>query len=102
MYTWILVAGALNSFIDACGIGSNDLANSFGTTYGSKVLTVFQIIILASIFEFSGALVLGSPVTNTLAGSISNVTYFKAQPYVCTECYVRLQGPVLGFTLQPI
>jgi sodium-dependent phosphate transporter len=82
MYTWILVAGALNSFIDACGIGSNDLANSFGTTYGSKVLSVFQIIILASIFEFSGAMVLGSPVTNTLAGSISNVAYFKAQPYV--------------------
>ncbi len=82
MYTWILVAGALNSFIDACGIGSNDLANSFGTTYGSKVLSVFQIIILASIFEFSGAMLLGSPVTNTLAGSISNVAYFKAQPYV--------------------
>jgi sodium-dependent phosphate transporter len=82
MYTWILVAGALNSFIDACGIGSNDLANSFGTTYGSKVLTVFQIIILASIFEFTGAMVLGSPVTNTLAGSISNVAYFKSQPYV--------------------
>ena len=82
MYTWILVAGALNSFIDACGIGSNDLANSFGTTYGSKVLTVTQIIILASIFEFSGALLLGSPVTNTLAGSISNVAFFKAQPYV--------------------
>jgi sodium-dependent phosphate transporter len=82
MYTWILVAGALNSFLDACGIGSNDLANSFGTTYGSKVLTVPQIIILASIFEFLGAMVLGSPVTNTLAGSISNVTYFKSQPYV--------------------
>lgn len=71
------MAGAINSFIDACGIGSNDLANSFGTTYGSKVLTVAQIIGLASIFEFSGALVLGSPVTNTLAGSISNVAYFK-------------------------
>ena len=82
MYTWILIAGAINSFIDACGIGSNDLANSFGTTYGSKVLSIFQIVILASIFEFSGALVLGSPVTNTLAGSISNVTYFKSQPYV--------------------
>ena len=82
MYTWILVAGALNSFLDACGIGSNDLANSFGTTYGSKVLTVPQIILLASIFEFLGAMVLGSPVTNTLAGSISNVTYFKSQPYV--------------------
>jgi solute carrier family 20 (sodium-dependent phosphate transporter) len=43
MYTWILVAGAFNSFIDACGIGANDLANSFGTTYGSKVLSVAQI-----------------------------------------------------------
>ena len=82
MYTWILVTGALNSFIDACGIGANDLANSFGTTYGSKVLTVPQIIGLASVFEFAGAMVLGSPVTNTLAGSISNVAFFKSQPYV--------------------
>jgi solute carrier family 20 (sodium-dependent phosphate transporter) len=82
MYTWILVAGAINSFIDACGIGANDLANSFGTTYGSKVLTVPQIIGLASVFEFTGAMVLGSPVTNTLSGSISNVAFFKSQPYV--------------------
>jgi solute carrier family 20 (sodium-dependent phosphate transporter) len=82
MYTWILVTGALNSFIDACGIGANDLANSFGTTYGSKVLSVAQIIGLASVFEFTGAMVLGSPVTNTLAGSISNVAFFKSQPYV--------------------
>jgi sodium-dependent phosphate transporter len=82
MYTWILVTGALNSFIDACGIGANDLANSFGTTYGSKVLSVPQIIGLASVFEFTGAMVLGSPVTNTLAGSISNVSFFKSQPYV--------------------
>ena len=82
MYTWILGAGAINSFIDACGIGANDLANSFGTTYGSKVLTLTQIVGLASVFEFSGAMLLGAPVTNTLAGSISNVAYFKSQPYV--------------------
>lgn len=82
MYTWILVAGAINSFIDACGIGANDLANSFGTTFGSKVLTLTQIVGLASVFEFSGAMLLGAPVTNTLAGSISNVAFFKSQPYV--------------------
>ena len=58
MYTWILVAGAINSFIDACGIGANDLANSFGTTFGSKVLTLTQIVGLASVFEFSGAMLL--------------------------------------------
>ena len=82
MYTWILVVGALNSFLDACGIGSNDLANSFGTIYGSKVLSVRNIILLAAVCEFAGAMLLGSSVTNTLAGSISNVSYFKSQPYV--------------------
>ena len=82
MYTWIFVCGILNSFLDACGIGSNDLANSFGTTYGSKVLSVRQIVILAAICEFAGAMLLGSSVTSTLAGSISNVSFFKAQPGV--------------------
>jgi sodium-dependent phosphate transporter len=82
MYTWIFAVGILNSFLDACGIGSNDLANSFGTTYGSKVLTVRQIVILAAICEFAGAMLLGSSVTSTLAGSISNVSFFKAQPGV--------------------
>ena len=82
MYTWIVVAGAINSFFDACGIGSNDLANSFGTTFGSKVLTLTQIVGIASVCEFSGAMLLGAPVTNTLAGSISNVAFFKSQPYV--------------------
>jgi len=82
MYLWILIAGGINSFIDACGIGANDLANSFGTTFGSKVLTMTQIVGLASVCEFSGAMLLGAPVTNTLAGSISNVSFFKSQPYV--------------------
>jgi sodium-dependent phosphate transporter len=82
MYTWIFVVGIINSFLDACGIGSNDLANSFGTVYGSKVLSVRQIILLAGVCEFAGAMLLGSSVTNTLAGSISNVAYFKTQPYI--------------------
>ena len=82
MYQWILIAGGINSFLDAGGIGANDLANSFGTTYGSKVLTMTQIIGIASVCEFSGAMLLGAPVSNTLAGSISNVAFFKSQPYV--------------------
>ncbi len=82
MYTWIFAVGIINSFLDACGIGSNDLANSFGTTYGSRVLTVRQIVFLAAICEFAGAMLLGSSVTSTLAGSVSNVSYFKSQPGV--------------------
>lgn len=82
MYLWIVIAGGINSFLDACAIGSNDLANSFGTVFGSKVLNLYQIIGIASVCEFTGAMLLGSSTTSTIAGSISNVAYFANQPYV--------------------
>ena len=52
MYTWIFVCGILFAFYNAWGGGANDCANSFATSVGSKVLTLKQAIIIASIFEF--------------------------------------------------
>ena len=81
LYTWILVVGAINSFLDACGIGMNDMANSFGTIYGSKVLNKWQIVLLAACCEFTGALVLGKNVIGTISGGIARIDYFKYDPY---------------------
>lgn len=80
-YEWILVTGAINAFFDACGIGANDMANSFGTVYGSKVLNKWQIVALASVCEFTGAMVLGKAVTKTISSGITNVALFKYNPY---------------------
>ena len=57
-------------------IGGNDVANSFATSVGAKALTLRQVIVIASICEFSGAMLLGSKVTATIKESI-----------VVGECY---------------
>lgn len=56
---WLVVVGFLTAFVLAFGIGANDVANSFGTSVGSKVLTVRQACILATVFEIAGAVLIG-------------------------------------------
>ena len=57
---WILVIGFIVAFVLAFGIGANDVANSFGTSVGSKVLTLRQACILATIFEILGSILIGT------------------------------------------
>ena len=39
---WVIIAGFVTSFLLGFGMGSNDVANAFGTSVGSKVLTLKQ------------------------------------------------------------
>lgn len=56
---WLLALGFLVSFVLAFGIGANDVANSFGTSVGSRVLTLKTACLLATVFEISGSVLLG-------------------------------------------
>ena len=55
------------------------MANSMGTVVGSRAVTLKRAIIIAGIFEFLGAFLVGSHVTNKGKGIIDPL-FFSAQP----------------------
>ena len=79
-YLWIVVIGAIGAFFAAFGIGANDAANAFASSVGSKALSLGQAVILASIFEFGGSVLIGAQVTDTIRKKIIDVDDFETQP----------------------
>ena len=73
-WLWILIVAAFGAFFAAFGIGANDVANAFATSVGAKALTIKQAVLLAAVFEFLGAVFLGSHVTKTIRKGIADVS----------------------------
>ena len=64
----------------AWNLGANDVANSMGTSVGSKAITLTQAIIIAGILEFTGAVIFGHQVSATLATKVANPSLFADRP----------------------
>ena len=65
-----LIIGAVFGAYMAMNIGANDVANNVGPAVGSKALTLTTAIIIAAIFEASGALIAGGDVVKTIKKGI--------------------------------
>jgi PiT family inorganic phosphate transporter len=68
------------AFYVAWSLGANDVANAMGTSVGSKAVSLRQALFIAGILEFTGALLFGHEVSQTLATEIVNPALFASTP----------------------
>ncbi len=78
--TLLLILAAVFGLFMAWGIGANDVANAMATSVGSKALTIKSAIIIAAIFEFSGAYLAGGEVTSTIRKGMVDSAMFADSP----------------------
>jgi PiT family inorganic phosphate transporter len=73
-----LAIAALFGAYMAMNIGANDVANNVGPAVGSKALTMGGAIVIAAVFEASGALIAGGDVVKTIKKGIIDISAFGA------------------------
>jgi PiT family inorganic phosphate transporter len=80
-YAWIYIAlAAVFGLFMAWGIGANDVANAMATSIGAKAITVKQALLIAAVFEFSGAVLAGGEVTSTIRKGIIDTSLLADNP----------------------
>ena len=111
--TILIVLVLLCGFYVAWNIGANDVANAMGTSVGSGALTLRNAVILAAIFEFSGAFIVGSNVSKTVRkgifdpGKLVNKVDIEMPPNVSAikllvekDAAVSENDPLMEFTTE--
>lgn len=92
---FMLICAAMIGGYMAINIGANDVANNVGPAVGSKALTLTGAIILAAIFEASGALIAGGDVVSTIKKGIINPSAISdANTFIWVMMAALLAGAV--------
>jgi len=76
---FLVIAAVFGAYM-AMNIGANDVANNVGPAVGSNALTIGGAIVIASIFEASGALIAGGDVVGTIKKGIIDPAAFGGDP----------------------
>ncbi len=80
--TFLFILAVVFGLYMTWGIGANDVANAMGTSVGSGAITVMQAVIIAAIFEFSGAFIAGGHVTKTIRKGIIDPSSIVNNPEI--------------------
>ena len=93
----LIVAGMIGGYM-ALNIGANDVANNVGPAVGSRALTLVGAIVIAAIFEASGALIAGGDVVDTIKKGIIDPAWIVTVPVsglMAAMLFFMLRGMML-------
>lgn len=76
----LVIVAVIAGLYLAFNIGANDVANAMGTAVGSGALNIKNAILLAAIFEFLGALLIGDEVSRTIKQGFVGPDLFAKDP----------------------
>ena len=76
---FMVLAAVFGAYM-AMNIGANDVANNVGPAYGSGAISMGGVIVIAAIFEATGALVAGGDVVGTIKKGIIDPVAFGNDP----------------------
>ncbi|KAJ5690488.1 hypothetical protein N7462_004880 [Penicillium macrosclerotiorum] len=76
-YDYIFGIGTVFAMLDAYNNGANDVANSWATSVSSRSISYRQAMVLGTIFEFLGAVTVGSRTADTIKNGIIPISAFK-------------------------
>ena len=72
---FLAIAAVFGAYM-AMNIGANDVANNVGPAVGSRAMTMGGAIVIAMIFEASGAFIAGGDVVSTIKNGIVDIQGF--------------------------
>src|SRR5690606_14820302 len=71
----IIAAAAVGAYM-AMNIGANDVTNNVGPAVGAKAMSMGLALVIAAVFEVSGAMIAGGDVVETISKGIVDPTLF--------------------------
>ncbi len=88
---FIILAAILGLYM-TWGVGANDVANAMGTSVGSRAITVRKAILIAAVFEFTGAFLAGGHVTGTIRKGIIDASFVPSPEILIFGMLAALLG----------
>lgn len=87
------VLALLVGLYSAINIGANDVANAMATSVASGVLTVKRAVFVCAVCNMTGAILVGTHVTNTIRKGLIDPSHFSDKPNLLL---FGMMGAVLG------